>query len=125
MQLFRDVVDECAFTDLGFVGFPFTWHKHFADFTIWERLDKAMATNEWFSMFPKTKVQHLDTTTSNHKPLWINPEGVESNFQKHFRFEQMWMTKKGCGETIEVVWIENNLDPWDTKVLKKNRQMWP
>ena len=34
MQLFRDVVDECTFMDLGFVGFPFTWHKHFADYTI-------------------------------------------------------------------------------------------
>ena len=56
MQLFHDALDECSFMDLGFVGFPFTWHKHFAKFTIWERLDRAMATNEWFSMFPGTKV---------------------------------------------------------------------
>ena len=70
-------------------------------------------------MFPGTKVQHLDTTTSNHKPIWINPEGMETNFQKPFRLEQMWMTDKGCGETIEAVWTENSLDPWDAKVLKK------
>ena len=29
------------------------------------------------------------------------------------------MTDKGCGETIETVWTENNLEPWDTRVLKK------
>ena len=51
MQRFRDVVDECAFMDLGFVGFPFTWHKHFVDYIICEWLDRALATNEWFNMF--------------------------------------------------------------------------
>ena len=101
MQLFRDVVNECAFMDLGFVGFPFTWHKHFADCTIWERLVRVMATNEWFSMFPGTKVQHLDTTTSDHKPLLINLEGMESNFQKPFCFKHMWMTEKGCGKPLK------------------------
>ena len=101
------------------MGFPFTWHKHFADYTIWERLDRALATNEWFSMFPGTKVQHLDTTVSDHKPIWINPEGMETHFQKPFRFEQMWMTYKGCGETIEAVWTENSLELCDTRVLKK------
>ena len=29
MQLFRDVIDECRFMDLGFVGPKFTWNKHF------------------------------------------------------------------------------------------------
>ena len=28
MQLFRDVLDECGFMDLGFKGFPFTRSKH-------------------------------------------------------------------------------------------------
>ena len=31
MQLFKDVLDECGFMDLGFVGSQFTWSKHFAD----------------------------------------------------------------------------------------------
>ena len=70
-------------------------------------------------MFPGTKVQHLDTTTSYHKLIWINLEGMETNFQKTFCFKQMWMTDKACGETIETVWTENSLDLWDIKVLKK------
>ena len=45
--------------DLGFVGPMFTWYKHFQDYTIWERLDRSMATNDWFSMFPNTKAYHL------------------------------------------------------------------
>ena len=34
MQGFRDVLDECGFMDLGFVGPMFTWHKHFETYTV-------------------------------------------------------------------------------------------
>ena len=54
MQAFRDILDECGFMDLGFMRSRFTWHKHFDNFIVWERLDRAVATNEWFSLFPNT-----------------------------------------------------------------------
>ena len=63
MQAFRDILEECGFMDLGFVESISTWHKHFDNYIIWERLDRAVATNEWFSMYPDTKVNNLDVTT--------------------------------------------------------------
>ena len=40
MQSFRDVIDECSFMDLGYVGSKFTWAKHFEDgHSIRTRLD--------------------------------------------------------------------------------------
>lgn len=71
MQSLWIALDECGFMDLEFVRFPFTWHKHFAEFTVQERLDRSLATNEWFLMFLGTKVHHLDVTTFDHKALWI------------------------------------------------------
>ena len=116
---FRDLLDECGFMDLGFVGHMFTWHKHFDHYTVWERLDRAVATNDWFFMFPDTKVYHLDFITSDHKPLWIVPKGMDCKQQKPFRFEQMWMTERGCGETIEAVWMGNYEEPDGMRVQKK------
>ena len=29
------------------------------------------------------------------------------------------MTDKGCNDTVEAVWRERVVDPWDTRVLKK------
>ena len=78
-----------------------------------------MATNEWFTMFPRTKIHHLDTTTSDHKPLWIAPESMDSSFQKPFYFKQMLMMNKGYSDTIEAVWTEKVANPWDIRVLKK------
>ena len=90
--------------DLGFVGSKFTWHKHYDNFTVWERLDRAVATNEWFSLFLDTQVRHLDVTTSDHKPLLINPDGMDCKQQRPFCFKHMWMSEPGCGVTIEAVW---------------------
>ena len=37
MQLFRDVIDECNFMDLGYVGLKFTWSKYFENgHSIWD-----------------------------------------------------------------------------------------
>ncbi|KAL4597773.1 hypothetical protein ACB092_11G013300 [Castanea dentata] len=56
MQLFRDVVDECGFIDLGYSGHRFTWQKHFSTgHSIWERLNRALVTNDWLLRFVGTK----------------------------------------------------------------------
>lgn len=36
MQPFRDVLDECSFMDMGFVGSLFTQHKHYTDYMVLE-----------------------------------------------------------------------------------------
>ena len=121
IQLFREVLDECNFMDLGFKGFPFTWSKHYrTGVSIWERLDRAVATAEWFSKFLGTRVHHVDSTTSDHKLLWIEQAGLEfQQKKKPFRFEEMWLADKGCGETVEGVW-EAHYDEGDNRrVLRK------
>ena len=72
MQMFRDVIDECSFMDLGFVGSKFTWARHFEDGrSIWERLDRGLANNGWFLKFPGARVHHLHCNSSDHCPLLI------------------------------------------------------
>lgn len=43
--------------------------------------------------------------------------------QRPFRFKQMWMNEKGCGDTVEVVWKENNEESWDLKILEKKKMI--
>ena len=102
MQLFRDVIDECGFMDLGFTGVQFTWKKHFFDgHSVWERLDRGLATREWMLKFAGTRVHHLPSFTSDHNPLWIvSRDLIFSNTTKPFRFEEMWLAEKGCTDTI-------------------------
>ena len=77
MEAFRDVFDECEFKDLGFVGGKYTWYRGTGGGnTIWERLDRVVATTDWLDMFPATKVVHLEYGSSNHKPLIIRLKAI-------------------------------------------------
>ena len=106
MQDFRDVLDECGFRDLGFVGGKFTWCNGQKDgYTIWERLDRAVAiTIDWLEKFSDTKVVHLECGSSDHKPIVIFPIGIPKKNQRPWRFEQMWLEEEGCYASVEVAW---------------------
>ena len=121
MQLFREVLDECNFMDLGFKGSPFTWSKHYhIGVSIWERLDRVVATAEWFLNFPGTRDHHVNSTTSDHKLLWIEQVGLEFQLKKKpFRFEEMWLADIGCGEIVEGVWQASYDEGDNHRVLKK------
>ena len=62
----------------------------------------------------------MDSTTSDHKLLWIEQVGLEfQQKKKPFRFEEMWLADKGCGETVEGVW-EASYDEGDNRrMLRK------
>ena len=106
MQLFREVLDECGFMDLGYVGPKFTWARHFDNGnSIWERLDRGLATNDWFLKFPGTRVHHLRCDSSDHVPIHIMFSGLDHPRRKKlFRFEEMWLSNLGCSEIVEAVW---------------------
>ena len=121
MQMFRDAIDECGFMDLGFTRSQFTWKKHFSDgHSVWERLDRGMANSEWMLRFAGTVVHHLSSFSSDHCPIWIVPRTlIYPSASKPFRFEEMWLTEKGCTDTIQAVWaVSDSTDP-GTKVIKK------
>ena len=121
MQLFREALDECELLDLGYKGSPFTWSKHYrSGASIWERLDRAVASPDWFIKFPGSRVHHVDSSTSDHKFLWI--EFLNLDFQqkkKVFRFEEMWLAESGCGETIEGMWRASYDEAENMRVIKK------
>ena len=105
MEAFREVLDECGFKDLGFVGSKYTWCRGHGDNNIiWERLDRAVATVEWIEMFPTTKVQHLECGSLDHKPILILPKGIPKRRREPWRFEQMWLEDPRCKEVVVSAW---------------------
>ncbi|KAL0006672.1 hypothetical protein SO802_008174 [Lithocarpus litseifolius] len=106
MQMFREVIDECGFMDLGYVGPKYTWSRHFENgSSIWERLDRCLATSSWFLKFPGSKVYHLRCDSSDHIPLHIVlSDLVVPKRKKLFRFEEMWLSNGGCEEVVFSAW---------------------
>ncbi|KAL4652573.1 hypothetical protein ACB092_01G242000 [Castanea dentata] len=105
MKNFRDVLDKCSLMDLGYAESKFTWFKNLANgVAVWERLDKALGTTDWFENYPTTKVIVLEYGTLDHKLMVIHLDGVPVRPHKPWRFEQMWLEDEGCNDTVASAW---------------------
>ena len=62
----------------------------------------------------------MDSTTSDPKCLWIEQSELDCLMRKRvFRFEQMWLGDKGCGEAVEGVWQARYDKEGNTRVILK------
>ncbi len=104
MQLFRDVLDDYGFVDLGYTSPQFTWTNNRVGDVTWERLDRVVATPEWLTLFPSARVHHLDYRWSDHKSIWVGTKPMVIHHRKPFRFEKVWTSDHGYEETIEAAW---------------------
>ncbi|KAL3813976.1 hypothetical protein ACJIZ3_015244 [Penstemon smallii] len=106
---FSDCLRDVGLCDLGFTGYPFTWsnnwpHPH----TVYERIDRACASNDWIALFPHNRVVHLEELYSDHSPILIEfkRKTITRNGRRNrgFKFEAMWIKSEDCARVIEESW---------------------
>ncbi|XVF40027.1 hypothetical protein PTKIN_Ptkin01aG0079500 [Pterospermum kingtungense] len=80
---------------------------------IFERLDRSVANEEWFNMFPYSIENRPMVSSSDHLPLILcisdQPERAPSS-GRGFRFENMWVANSHCEEIIAESWNNESLD---------------
>ena len=124
MEAFQNIVNKCEFKDMGYSRVDFTWcNQQEGDNSVYLRLDRALATQDWLEHFPNVRVQHLEDTTLNHFPfLLANSNTFQRRGKRSFFFEAIYAKRADCKELIEEVWrASTNLhDPGDFSAgLKK------
>lgn len=144
IQGFRDAVDTCGLVDLGFKGRFWTFEKKVAGGTFTRvRLDRALGSTEWCSLFPSTGLTHITAATSDHGPihLELNREiELKQGGSKIFRYEVAWETHENLKETILSSWsasdsgdrveglkqklqhLSNSLQRWDRRTFGSIRR---
>ncbi|KAL0295161.1 UNVERIFIED_CONTAM: hypothetical protein Sradi_6848700 [Sesamum radiatum] len=95
IEEFRSCLSDCQLTDLGYLGYKYTWcNHHEAPDTVRTRLDRACASTGWRTKFPNSNVEAVAARGLDHNPLLINLEADKEprhrQRQKIFRFEAMW-----------------------------------
>lgn len=72
MEIFREALNDCDLTDLGFVGLPCIYDnaRRGAD-NVKVRLDRAVADTEWRDMFGEARLYHLVSSRSDHCLLFL------------------------------------------------------
>jgi hypothetical protein len=72
MAAFREAIEDCELSDLGFTGPRFTWNNRHTDNSfIQERLDRALGSWEWCLLFPGAAVAVLEAICSDHNPILV------------------------------------------------------
>jgi exonuclease III len=108
MSQFRDVLEDCHFSDLGFTGSKYTWTNCRQDGSfIKERLDRAVANLGWIQLYKKVEVHILAARTSDHKPLFIsftNQEEKGRQVQRGAKFEAKWLADAESRVIITDAW---------------------
>nr|KYP45090.1 hypothetical protein KK1_033372 [Cajanus cajan] len=72
---FREVVVEANLVDIPLCGYPFTWtrRKGHSD-QVEERLDRAMATQIWFDIFPQCTLSNA--IASRFENSWLEEPDI-------------------------------------------------
>ncbi|XP_042983334.1 uncharacterized protein LOC122312737 [Carya illinoinensis] len=109
MERFREALDECELSDLGFIGSRFTWsNKMEGRAFIKERLDRAFGNSSWCNMFDTSSVYVLPVIASDHAPLLVHCFNSQEEQQVHkrvSRYEALWSKKQDCKDIIKRTWV--------------------
>ena len=103
---FHGTIEDCNLIELPLSGGNFTWEKsRGSDTWVRERLDRAFASNGWWSKFPLCHLKVVQTSRSDHDPIILEFLKVElSRKQFRFRFENIWLKEAGFIAEVKEVW---------------------
>lgn len=99
-------MSDAGLVDLGMKGYQFTWERsRGTDAWVEERLDRVFATTAWCSLFPMAKVWSLEATCSDHLPILLDLNPLNSiHCNKQFQFENFWIREADCDDIIHKSW---------------------
>ncbi len=107
---FRDVLELCELSGLGFLGFPFTYdNRRVGKANVKVRLDRAVENNRWRDLFSQAEVVHLVAPSYDHLPILLKCSAEQDRPQptrRCRRYEVMWEHDGALPEVIQNAWRE-------------------
>ena len=108
---FREAVQYCGFSNLGYRGLPYTWDNRREGLrNIKVRLYHGLADDAWLELFGESSITHVQTSESDHCALYVHIRRTGdtrgSGGGKPFRYENMWQRHHLYNDTVAAAWNE-------------------
>ncbi|XP_074274041.1 uncharacterized protein LOC141597474 [Silene latifolia] len=126
-EKFNEWIDNCELIELAFSGSPHTWARgNSVETRQSARLDRALCSSEWGTMFEDAMVKHLPAIQSDHCPLLISPNGFVplSTLNRPFRFQACWLSHENFKEFVTNNWKTEGSFPSRLEDLSTKLQDW-
>lgn len=106
---FKNFIKDRGLIDMGFYGPAFTWSNGaVANTYIFERLDRAVCTPDWFFRFQDNGVLHLPRISSDHAPILVNTDRTRKKKRRHTnKFEYFWTEHPAFQDIVHEAWHSN------------------
>jgi hypothetical protein len=129
ISVIRSFISRAQLQEVDLIWWHFTWSS-VRDALTMERLDRVLASIDWFHQFPNHCLKALSSDCLDHCPLLLLLDAV-SRAKRWFRFESFWVKIPGFVEVVEQAWLQPivNVDPFwllDYKLrhVAKAMQQW-
>lgn len=74
---------------------------------LYQRLDRAIASNNFFDKFPHSSVKYCTFTSSDHAPVFFDTNSGTLPTNKIFRFQNSWTLEEETSKIIKAKWMNN------------------
>ncbi|KAL5566496.1 hypothetical protein UlMin_029660 [Ulmus minor] len=82
-------------------------------------LDRGMANEEWWGLFPNASIELLPQTSSDHNPQVLNCFGQQCSVKRPFRFEAAWIEDQRSFWVVNHAWGSRTHPNPPTRLLNK------
>ncbi|XP_074313498.1 uncharacterized protein LOC141648674 [Silene latifolia] len=91
--------------DIPFKGPRFTWcNNRKGKRRVYERIDKALSSKDWFSYFPDTGIKHYPIQISDHAPIELDLNLTKNTSKKPYKVDAWALEHLECIQVIKETW---------------------
>lgn len=105
---FKRAINDCGLNEIDLTGGGYTQEKSKGtEDWVRERLDRAFATDSWWSMFPLCTLTVFHAIVSDHQPIKLNLFNTAiTKRQFTFKFENTWLKEASFHSEVTKYWQE-------------------
>ncbi|XP_056858277.1 uncharacterized protein LOC130507599, partial [Raphanus sativus] len=111
---FNNMIRNCGLLEFPARGNKMSWQgkrgKGKGATTIRCRLDRALANEDWHTIFPASYTEYLGLIGSDHRPVVAFLQDKVPKRKGQFRFDKRWIGQEGLMESITRGWKEDEGD---------------
>ncbi|XP_074298934.1 uncharacterized protein LOC141629917 [Silene latifolia] len=87
---------------------------------VYERIDRALSSKEWFTMFPDTGIKHYPIQISDHAPIELDLNLTKNISKKPYKLDAWVFFYEECLCIIKDAW---RLRVWDSPAFQVARKL--